>query len=101
MKDNRKADEEKEAREAELQALRKVKRKDKISFEWKIAKKNKPFHKRYCEIFFCSLISIVKQYCYFLSIWTHILQRFYKIILTFKFIVKSVIDPEDNFWRNS
>ena len=31
----------------------------------------------------------------------HYLRIFCKIIPNFKVIVKSIIDPDDNFWRNS
>ena len=30
-----------------------------------------------------------------------LLEIFSKIILNFKLIVKSIIGPDDNFWRNS
>ena len=37
----------------------------------------------------------------FIIIPTTLLQIFKKIILNFIVIVKSIFDPDDNFWRNS
>ena len=37
----------------------------------------------------------------FRTLPTTLLHIFCKTILTFKVIVKNVVDPEDNFWRNS